>query len=165
MISPSNFNSKPASIKLKSRGFTLVEMIIVLVIAVLAMGVVGSNFTAGLSGARLKAAVNDIASALRYTRGQAISSGSEAVFTLDVDKRSYTISTRKKVYKLAENLDLTVNTAQSEINGDGKGNIRFFSDGSSTGGRVEIKSEGRKRFVDINWLTGQILIQVADDED
>jgi len=147
------------------RGFTLVEMIIVLVIAVMAMGVVGTNFTAGLTGTRLKAAVNDVASALRYTRGQAISSGKEAIFTLDVDKRSYTISTRNKTYKLAPDLDLTVETAQSEINGEGQGSIRFFPDGSATGGRIEIKSDNRKRYVDINWLTGQILIQIADDED
>jgi general secretion pathway protein H len=148
-----------------NRGFTLIEMIIVLVIAAMAFGVVGSNFSAGITGARLKAAVNDIASGLRYTRGQAISAGKEAVFTLDVDKRSYTVSTRKKVFKLAPKLDLTVTTAQSEINGEGQGSIRFFSDGSSSGGRIEIKSGNRKRYVDINWLTGQILIQVADDDD
>ena len=147
-----------------NRGFTLIEMIVVLIIAVLAMSVVGSKFTAGFAGAQLKAAVNDVASALRYTRGQAISSGEEAVFTLDVDQRSYTISTRKKVYQLADDLDLTVNTAQSEINGEGQGSIRFFSDGSSSGGRIEIVSGNRKRYVDINWLTGQTLIQVADDE-
>ena len=147
-----------------NRGFTLIEMIVVLIIAVLAMSVVGVNISAGFAGAQLKASVNDVGSALRYTRGQAISTGQEAVFTLDVDKRSYTISTRKKVYKLADDLDLTVNTAQSEINGEGQGSIRFFSDGSSTGGRVEIKSGNRKRYVDVNWLTGQINIQVADDE-
>ncbi|MCH9698310.1 MAG: GspH/FimT family pseudopilin [Gammaproteobacteria bacterium] len=149
----------------REQGFTLIEMILVLVIAGLAIGVVASNFSTGFAGVRLKSAVNDIASALRYTRGQAISKGKEAVFTLDVDKRSYTISTRSKVHMLPEILDLTVNTAQSEINGDGKGSIRFFADGSSTGGRVEIKSDAGKRFVDINWLTGQILIQVAENDD
>ncbi|HFD12610.1 MAG TPA: prepilin-type N-terminal cleavage/methylation domain-containing protein [Crenotrichaceae bacterium] len=164
MISPSKQTIQPLSLLAHTRGFTLVEMIIVLVIAVMAMGIVGANFSAGLSGTRFKAAVNDVASALRYTRGQAISSGKEVVFTLDVDKRSYTISSRKKVYKLPPKLDLTVNTAETEINGEGKGSIRFFSDGSSTGGRVELKSDGRKRYVDINWLTGQILVQVADDE-
>ena len=154
----------PQNTKTGSQGFTLIEMIVVLIIAVLAMSVVGPKFTAGFAGAQLKAAVNDVASALRYTRGQAISTGQEAVFTLDVDQRSYTISTRKKVYQLADDLDLTVNTAQSEINGEGQGSIRFFSDGSSSGGRIEIVSGNRKRYVDINWLTGQILIQVADDE-
>ncbi|MEE9412664.1 MAG: GspH/FimT family pseudopilin [Methylococcales bacterium] len=162
-----NLSTKPAATQIKkanNRGFTLIEMIVVMVIAVLAISIVGTSFTAGFSGAQLKAAVNDVASALRYTRGQAISAGEEAAFTLDVDKRSYTISTRKKVYKLADDLDLTVETAQSEINGEGKGSIRFYSDGSSSGGRVEIKSGHRKRYVDVNWLTGQILIQVADDE-
>lgn len=165
MILPSNQFTTALNSRQTHSGFTLVEMIVVLVIAVMAMGIVGSNFVAGLTGARLKAAVNDVASALRYTRGQAISTGKEAVFTLDVDKRSYTISTRKKTYKLPADLDLTVDTAQSEINGEGQASIRFFSDGSSTGGRVEIKSGNRKRYIDVNWLTGQILIQVADDED
>ncbi len=164
MTSPFKQFRAPQPSKRHCQGFTLVEMIIVLVIAALAMGIVGSNFSAGLAGTQLKSAVNDVASALRYTRGQAISSGQEAVFTLDVDHRSYTISTRKKTYKLPPDLDLTVNTAQDEINGDGQGSIRFFSDGSSTGGRVEIKSGDRKRYIDTNWLTGQILIQVADDE-
>jgi general secretion pathway protein H len=84
---------------------------------------------------------------------------------MDVDERTYRISTRKKVHQLASDLDLTVETAQTEINGEGKAGIRFFPDGSSSGGRVEIKSGERKRYVDVNWLTGQILVQVADGED
>jgi general secretion pathway protein H len=38
------------------------------------------------------------------------------------------------------------------------GSIRFFPDGSSTGGRVMIAAGNEKLSVDVNWLTGRVSI-------
>ncbi|MGA7117479.1 MAG: hypothetical protein WBY12_09835 [Hyphomicrobium sp.] len=40
--------------------------------------------------------------------------------------------------------------------------MRFFPDGSSTGGRVTLVAGERKRLLDINWLTGAVIIKDTD---
>jgi general secretion pathway protein H len=37
--------------------------------------------------------------------------------------------------------------------------IRFFADGSSTGGRITLEREHAAWKIDINWLTGQIELE------
>jgi general secretion pathway protein H len=50
-------------------------------------------------------------------------------------------------------------TAQTELTGEGAANIRFFPDGSSTGGRVTLERGQTVWKIDINWLTGQIELE------
>lgn len=140
----------------KNSGFTLIELLIVLVIIVLGFAVVALNVSSGHRALEHKAAVRDIVSALRYARGQALMTHKETEVSFNLADNSYTVSGRDKVYVIPEFIDVTVVTAQSEITGEGQGNIRFFADGSSTGGRVTLEREGSASRVDINWLTGQI---------
>ena len=48
--------------------------------------------------------------------------------------------------------------AQSEVESARKGSIRFYADGSSTGGRITVSSGERKYLVDVDWLTGRVSI-------
>ena len=54
-----------------NKGFTLLELIVVLFIVVLGFSVVGINLSSGNDATELKAAARDIVSALRFARGQA----------------------------------------------------------------------------------------------
>ena len=62
-------------------------------------------------------------------------------------------------FQLPEQLELKLYTAQSEIVNERQGAIRFFPDGSSTGGRVTLASGERKFLVDVDWLTGKVSIR------
>ncbi len=142
----------------RSDGFTLIELLIVIVIVATAAVVAGPNISSGRSTAELKSGARDIASALRYVRGQALITHKDTLFTINLKNNSYRVSGRKKKFQIAKEIDITLVTAQSELTGEGEGRIRFFSDGSSTGGRVTLEIEENKRIVDVNWLTGQIAI-------
>ena len=100
-----------------------------------------------------------MASALRFTRSQAISNIREAEFFLDVERHRYRVTGRAKAYQVPQQIHLKLLTAESEITGEKQGIIRFFPDGSSTGGRVTLEVGQRKRLVDVNWLTGHIVIR------
>ena len=144
-----------------NKGFTLLELIVVLFIVVLGFSVVGINLSSGNDSTQLKVAARDIVSTLRYARGQALLSHQQTTVTLDLTENSYTVSGRDKVYIIPKAIDVTVVTAQSELTGKGLGNIRFFADGSSTGGRITLE-RGRSAWqIDINWLTGQIELDDA----
>jgi general secretion pathway protein H len=59
---------------------------------------------------------------------------------------------------MSEEIDITLFTAQSELTDAKTGAIRFYPDGSSTGGRVMLAREDRKFLVEVDWMTGQVKI-------
>jgi general secretion pathway protein H len=144
---------------LRVSGFTLLELVVVLFIVVLGFSVVGINLSSGNNSTEIKVAARDIVSALRYARGQALMSHQETTVALDLAENTYTVSGRDKVYIIPNTIEVTVVTAQSELAGEGLGNIRFFADGSSTGGRITLERANTTWQIDINWLTGQIELE------
>jgi len=70
-------------------GFTLVELLVVLVIAALAMALVGTSISRSVSGAEMRTAARKVAASLRYTRTHAILTKSEQVFLVDTEKHSF----------------------------------------------------------------------------
>jgi general secretion pathway protein H len=152
----------PCTLSLSS-GFTLLELVVVLFIVVLGFSMIAFNLSAGRESAELRAAARDIVSALRYARGQALLSHQQTTVTLDLGENSYWVSNRDKVYGIPDSIDITLVTAQDELTGDGQGNIRFFADGSSTGGRVTLEQGNFAWRIDINWLTGQIDLDDTGD--
>jgi general secretion pathway protein H len=53
-------------------------------------------------------------------------------------------------------LELGLETARSELVDAGSGQIRFFPDGSSTGGRITVMMQEQRAEVVVDWLTGQV---------
>ena len=141
-----------------SRGFTLLELLVVLVLAAAGYALVVRFSAGGVSGAELKSAARAVAAGLRDARGTAIARQEPAALTLDVEKRSMEVS-GSRPRALPQRLDLKLYTAQSEIVDDKRGAIRFYPDGSSTGGRVTLASGERKLLVDVDWLTGRVSIK------
>jgi general secretion pathway protein H len=134
-------------------------MMLVLAIAAALTAVAVPNVTPLLNRAQLTAATRDIASGLRYVRGQALSGAREATFELDVIHKAYRVSGRRKDFSLPDSVRLSLYTAEQEAGEEGVGSIRFFPDGSSTGGRVTLEAAGKRRQVDVNWLTGEVVVR------
>jgi general secretion pathway protein H len=141
------------------RGFTLLELVVVLFVVVLGFSVIGLNLSSGNDSTEIKAAARDIVSALRYARGQALMTREETTVALNLSDNSYTVSGREKLYKIPEAIDVTVVTAQTELSEEGTASIRFFADGSSTGGRITLERGNASWKIDINWLTGRIELE------
>ena len=139
-------------------GFTLLEMVIVLLLMGLMLVIVPRYAFTGVSGADLRASSRDLAAGLRQARSEAVNQRRDTSLTVDLEKRSFALSTQSKVHQLPEALELKLYTAQSEIVNDKQGAIRFFPDGSSSGGRITVASGDRKYLVDVDWLTGKVSI-------
>lgn len=144
-----------------AQGFTLLELIIVLLISVLGFAVIGSNISSGNQTTRLQAAARDIASALRYAHGQALMSRQPVSVAVNLADNSYRISNRDKIYHLDERIDISLTVAEEEFADGQEGSIKFFGDGSSTGGRVTLEWGPQLRRIDVNWMTGAVAIADA----
>lgn len=143
----------------RTRGFTLLEVLMVLVIAAAGFALVVRFTGAGVSGAQLKSAARSVAAGLREARGTAIATQESAAMLVDLDRRTIEVTGAAKPRALPERLELKLFTAQSEVQDERRGSIRFFPDGSSTGGRVTVASGERKFLVDVDWLTGRVSIK------
>jgi general secretion pathway protein H len=140
----------------QERGFTLIELTIVLLIIVLGFSVIGSNISSGNQSAQLKAVARDLASALRYARGQALITHQEVAVAINLAENSYEVSNRDKIHYFSDEIDLTLVIAQDEFEDDETGHIRFYADGSSSGGRITLEWGNLTYLVDVNWLSGKI---------
>ena len=154
-------DSRPLA-RQRANGFTLIELIAVIVLLAIAMTVVTFSFSKSLQSARIRGASRDLVAALRYTRGQAIVKGKPEVLTLDLDNNSYS-APGKGTAKLPKDMTLRLTTAENEQTGANSGGIRFFADGSSTGGHISVLQGQREWRINVAWLTGDIALDEAPE--
>ena len=147
----------------RSTGFTLIELSVVLFIIVLGFMAVGVNIASGTRSTQMQAASRDLVSALRYARGHALLSHQTIAVAVDLSNNSYRISNRDKSYQLPEELALTLVIAEDEFVGDEIAQIRFYPDGSSSGGRITLEWGDLQRRIDVNWLSGKV--EISDGQD
>lgn len=136
-------------------GFTLVELVAVLVLIAITISIVTLSFSRNFAGAKIQAASRDLVAALRYTRGQAIVKGKETTFDLDLAQNSYRAPGRAPV-QLPKNMHLNLYTAEQEQTSETSGRIRFFPDGASTGGHISVLMDRLEWRINVDWLTGAV---------
>ena len=143
-------------------GFTLLEILIVLVIGVLLVALV-PPLLSGMSGAtELRGAARQLAAGLRNARNEAVTRQQEAVLTLDLERRRFGVTGDPREIALPEGVALKLYTAQSELLDSATGGIRFFPDGSSTGGAITVSGPKLAYRVNVDWLTGTVAIVEQD---
>jgi general secretion pathway protein H len=146
----------------RSRGFTLIEVVAVLILIAVVSSAAVFSLGRNMDGAKIRAATRDLTAALRYTRGQAIVKHEQRALEIDVDARTYQAPGRP-VVELPKGLDMKLLTAASEQSSDSKASIRFFPDGSSSGGRVTLLRKSYEWRIEIAWLTGEV--RMEEDRD
>jgi general secretion pathway protein H len=140
----------------RSRGFTLLELLVVLAIVALLLAVAPPLITAALPGTELKASTRRVAAGLRLAREEAIRTGHDVTFTLDLETHSFEVDGRFRQGKLPKGLHLKLEAAETEMLDEHRGAVRFFPDGSSTGGRIILSRQDAGYQVGVQWLTGRI---------
>ena len=143
---------------MRQRGFSLLEMIVVITIIGLAYTLLPKMIFSGVSGAELRSNARAVATGLRITRDAAINTKRETVLSLDMENRMFTLPNDPKLHKLNDQLDVKLYTSAADLISDKVGTIRFFPDGSSNGGRVTVAAGERGFEIDVDWLTGHVTI-------
>ncbi len=142
----------------QARGFTLLEMLIVLVLMAIIASIAIPIFGPGVSTTELKRSAREVAAGLRLARSQAIAQRTEAVLELDVTARSFWVPPDTRLHTMPEGIELKLYTAQRDLVNERVGAVRFFPDGGSNGGRITLAAGDRKYDVDVDWLTGRVAI-------
>ncbi|WP_083868365.1 GspH/FimT family pseudopilin [Dyella ginsengisoli] len=140
-----------------ARGFTLFEMLAVILLIGIAAAAVSISVSQGLAGARVSAASGELAATLRATRAQAIVKGQEQHFDLDIRAGSYT-GADDRTRELPKGMKVSITSAKEDQVSPTVGRIRFFPDGSSTGGHITLQQGQRRWQVNVGWLTGAVSV-------
>ena len=141
---------------LRNVGFTLVELLVVMVISVTIISLTTVAYNKLSTNAYLKSSARHVAASLRYTRSYAVARGVESVLRIDLKNRSYSFTGNNQTFEFRNNVNLDVFSASSLGKSNDIAEIRFASDGSSSGGRVSLSSRDKKYVVYVDWLTGRI---------
>jgi len=141
----------------RTDGFTLLEMLAVILLIGMVTAAASVAVTHGLASARVRAASNEVAGALRATRAQAIVRASDQYFEVNTRTNTYSDSRHRPV-ALPRGMRVDITSAALDAPNAWTGRIRFFPDGSSTGGRVTLYANQREWHVNVSWLTGEVRI-------
>ena len=144
----------------RQRGYTLVELIAVMVLVATIMGIGAAAMSRKLPGQRLQQSAKELAAQLRYTRAQAIATGRSQLFTLDANNREWQAGS-KRSGQLARDIRIVATGARNETQRPGVAAVRFFPEGAATGGRFVLSHERAAWVVDVQWLTGEVRLSRA----
>ena len=134
-----------SDIKREPNGFTLLEMILVLVMMGLIAGLTLPFVVSTLDRIKLQSEVRQISSAIQFTRSEAISRKTLFIFNVDIDKNQYWLATPKQEeVTQSKPIDETVQIMDyqraDETLTEGIVMILFYPRGNSSGGTIRFKS-------------------------
>ncbi|MGH7076474.1 MAG: GspH/FimT family protein [Acetobacteraceae bacterium] len=136
-------------------GFTLLEMLVVLVVLGLALAVIVGRMPRPGPGVTLGKAVRTVQGALRLARSEAIASDRPVAVTFDPGGGTFRIAGAAAV-RLPEG------AAISAPPGGGVIRVAFAPDGSGAGGPVLLSAGSRTEAIRIGWLTGRVRVGDAE---
>ncbi|MEE2565725.1 GspH/FimT family pseudopilin [Hyphobacterium marinum] len=144
-------------------GYTLAELIVVLVIIGLALAVVAPRLFSTSDAGTMRSAVAMLDNAARTARTSARLAGRETVLVVDVDARIARIEPGGETIDLPDTLAIEATVAESELDGALAG-VRFFPEGGSTGGTYRLTAGDAALNLRIDWITGLAARELPDDE-
>ena len=139
------------------RGFTLVEILVVLAIIGLALGLVAVRGSPGNRTMALEAAAMGIAEDLRQARAQAVYGNAPVRLMIDLERRTWGLGNAPR-RALPPDVAVEFLTIASAVVGKGVAGIDFAPDGSSTGGTITLRDGAQIIRITIDWLTGRVRI-------
>ena len=149
---------------IKSRGFSLLELLVVLVIIGLSASLVLPSLTGGLSSLRLKTAAREVSATLRYARSLAVSVGKEQVINMDIEEGKYWLNEDKDNNReLPSDIRFLNVTTQGEEVTTGMAGIVFYPMGNSSGSSIFITA-GKDRNCHILTQLATGVVEVSLEE-
>jgi len=151
------FQVRPCSHK-GSSGFTLLELIIVLLLIGLITGLVMVSLTTALPSTRFRSEVRKLGSLMIYAKNRAEYLNQEKEVILDLEKREAHYEGKTRVAFSEDTEIYAIDPVDGEIR-EGLYRLVFFPGGGSTGSVIVITRKGRKTEIQLDPLTGSVILQ------
>lgn len=140
-------------------GFTLIEVLVVVVILGLVAGLVLQRGPLRSAGLDLRTQASQMGQALRRARAAAIVSNRSVAFVLDGPAHSFRVGDGAP-RPIPASVTVMFSTAGVPI-GARPGTIVFAPDGSASGGSIALTAGASRTQLDVDWLTGRVSVAHA----
>ena len=145
------------------RGFTLLELLVVMAILALSAAALGPRLPGTLERVRIQAAAFALKDALEQARREAVRGNAPLLFVIVADTGDYGLDP-DRLAQLPADLRLQVVTAAEaapQVRPEA-GGILFFPDGSSSGGQLVLESNRLNQVMRIDWRSGRITLATVE---
>ena len=130
-------------------------MLLVIALIAVAGVLAAAVLSGGIEGMRLRTTGKQMADELRQVRLRSIASGKPQQFEVDPVAHHWTTSLGRSG-RIPASLRVQFTGAREAQAHAGSGAIKFFPDGASSGGRIELSAEQATWRIDVAWITGEV---------
>ena len=146
----------------RQSGFTLIEIVAVLMVLAIVAGLVGVRISARSGSGVLQATAYELAARCRATRAQAIRHGADQSIVIDLASRVVSAGgDARPPLTIPETIGILSDTSAAEQSSRSTAAIRFHPNGSSTGGKIRLESGKEAYEIRVNWFTGRVSVEAA----
>jgi type II secretion system protein H len=136
-------------------GFTLLELIIVLVLAGLVAALVFPSFSGSIESSRLRSGAAEVRAALTLARTLAASGSRVCAVSFDIERGEYVVDGEARKFLLPEGIRIDAAHVGTAAVDHGTLSVRFFPDGSAEEAEIVLASPaGSLLRVAVDPLTG-----------
>ena len=140
-----------------SQGFTLLELLAVLLLLTLMLGLAVPTLRRGWEGLRIASGLRQMAGALRTARSLAVAQHQRVRVLVDLEQGTYRLEDGSRSGYWPRPLRLLDAHLVWENPGARRGYIAFYGDGSSSGGYLALGDpSGRRHFLSVEVITGKV---------
>ena len=139
----------------KERGFTLIELMVVFAILGLVMSIAPSAYDKMKTSMEYRDVVRGVVSEMRSARQQAVLTGRDSVFAVDLEQKMYGMDGGKP-RPIPESVVVRAIVADSETKG-ARFAVRFLPSGGASGGSVDVmRHSGEGVRLRVDWFSGRV---------
>jgi type II secretion system protein H len=139
---------------MRSKGFTFVELIVVMAILAAIAALVTPSFSRTIASARLRSAASDVRTSLARGRALAVAAAKERTVAFDLSRGEFGVD-NEAVRRLPGTIRLGAVLPGEERRDRGSVRVRFFPDGSGEEAEISVTAEdGGTLRVTVDPLTG-----------
>jgi general secretion pathway protein H len=134
-------------------GFTLLEIIIVLLLMCLILSLSTIHFANGLPSSHFNATIREMLATIRHARSLAMVNNENRIITIDLDQKKYSIN-GLKINDIPSDINIKI---KDDLTGEilkGKYLMLFRPGGTTEGGTLILWSNKKKQSIQVDPLVG-----------
>jgi general secretion pathway protein H len=151
-------NMEKEFVKNREKGFTLLEIIVVITLVVLILGFSTLFFGNALPGARLNSAARELSAMMRYAKILAQNNGEPQTVLINIDTRRYGIE-GVQTRSIPQGINIRVtDPVAGEVSG-GDYAVLFHESGIAEGGTITLWNSKRRLNIELDPIVGSVILK------